>query len=549
MEPTNPWAPGTPSHAHHTKQSMQKQHPPSRQFRHHLGARAERKDAEPSRNDTIDTMIEHQVAPTIDKLPTLKTARIVAGQFFANVRPEPPFQQPPRRNTGGLEALETIEHPSIAVALHRPDWQPPQTHTGALGRGKATLLMALLCIMLIPALSLSSPQFLGERGWATVMAGAGGMGGPNLLRNIGQQNTNSTHHTSMTPQQYIDLIIKNMSTDQKLGQLMFVQCVCSDYSTSLDLSTMVAQNGVGAIILSPANNNIINANQLTTLTHQIQQNAQVPLLIATDQEGGTVDRLVDLDGPQPSAASIGLSGDPSQAQAVGARDAQDMSGYGLNLNLAPVVDVDNLYSSIMHQQGRTFGTDASTVTTMAGAYLRGLQQSGKVFGTLKHFPGLGDVNGDPHTRVTELNRTQSEMEQIDWAPYRDLIKQGLVHAIMVTHEILPAIDSSMPASLSPKVIQNILRDEMGFQGVIMTDSLTMDGVTAYATPGEAAALAIEAGSDLLMGAKSPNEVAAMIGGIKDALSSGALSQQRIDESVRRILTMKYQLGLLTIPKN
>ncbi len=151
--------------------------------------------------------------------------------------------------------------------------------------------------------------------------------------------------------------------------------------------------------------------------------------------------------------------------------------------------------------------------------------------------------------MPDLYRSKSDLEAIDWAPYRALIQQGNVHAIMVTHEIVHAIDSSIPSSLSYKVITGILRNELGFQGVIMTDSLTMEGITAYYTEDQAAAVAVEAGSDLLMGASTPADVARMIQGIKQAIDSGEISQQRIDDSVRRVLMLKYQLGLLPIPKN
>ncbi len=184
---------------------------------------------------------------------------------------------------------------------------------------------------------------------------------------------------------------------------------------------------------------------------------------------------------------------------------------------------------------------------MAAAYLQGLQQSGKVLGTLKHFPGLGDVAADPHNSVPYLNASRSDLEAIDWAPYRALIKQGDVYSILVTHEIVREIDDTRPSSLSYQVVTGILREELGFQGVIMTDSLTMEGVTAYYTATQAAVLAIEAGSDLLMGASTPSDVATMIAGIHQAINAGNISMQRIDDSVRRILMLKYQMGLIRIP--
>jgi beta-N-acetylhexosaminidase len=336
-----------------------------------------------------------------------------------------------------------------------------------------------------------------------------------------------------------------MTLDQKLGQMMIVQFVGPSYS--LDLSTMISQYGVGAVLIFTANNNIVNKAQLKDLIQQMQHNSTLPMAVAIDQEGGTVDRLVNLDGPRPSEATIGATNDPGKARAQGIQDAQDLANYGFNLNLAPVVDVTNVYNPQLYT--RTYGNNADLVTKMAAAYLQGLQKSGKVLGTLKHFPGLGDVGVDPHSGVPDLTRSRSDLERIDWAPYRTLIQQGNVHAIMVTHEMVPAIDTTLPSSLSPKLVTGILRQEYGFDGVIMTDSLTMEGITAYYTAAQAAALAVEAGDDLLMGAATPSDVATMIKGIKDAITAGSISQQRIDDSVRRILMMKYAMGLLPIPTN
>jgi beta-N-acetylhexosaminidase len=157
------------------------------------------------------------------------------------------------------------------------------------------------------------------------------------------------------------------------------------------------------------------------------------------------------------------------------------------------------------------------------------------------------VVSDPHITVPYLSRSASQLEAIDWAPYRALIAQGNVYSIMVTHEIVQAIDSSKPSSLSYKLVTGILRDKLRFQGVVVTDSLMMEGITAYYTEAQAAVMAIEAGDDLLMGASTPADVATMVEGLKQAVASGEISQQRIDDSVRRILMLKYQMGLLPLP--
>ncbi len=423
-------------------------------------------------------------------------------------------------------------------------------------RGKAILCVGLLLMLVLNALNASYAQFIGPQGWAFVIGGPAHEDNNNPLNSIESELKHNHGLTpgatvqvtaQLTPQQYIDLVVQNMTLDQKLGQMMIVQFLGPTYS--LDISTMISQYHVGAVLLFTVNNNIADKVQLKGLIQQMQSNSSkssVPLVVAIDQEGGTVDRLKALDGPRPPAADIGATNDPGKAMAEGMRDAQDLASYGFNLNLAPVVDVTNVYNQQLYD--RTYGNTAAVVTKMAQAYLQGLQQSGRVLGTIKHFPGLGDVGVDPHSGVPNLYRSKSDLEAIDWAPYRALIQQDNVYAIMVTHEIVHAIDGSKPSSLSYKVVSGILRNEFGFQGVIMTDSLTMEGITAYYTEGQAAAVAVEAGSDLLMGATTPADVASMIEGIKQAIATGEISQQRIDDSVRRILMLKFHMGLLPIPR-
>lgn len=417
-------------------------------------------------------------------------------------------------------------------------------------RGKAFIGLLLLIGLVLGATSAGYARFLGSQGWGVVLGGPDTSGNQQLLNDIRNKlrhqaapGATATAGQRLTPQQYINLILQNMTLDQKLGQMLIVQFLGPAYSA--DISTMIGQYDVGAVLLYSANGNIQSKTQLKGLIAQMQKASALPMLVSIDQEGGYVDRLVSLDGPRPSASSIGATNDPAQALAEGQRDAADLTSYGFNLNLAPVVDVNTVANPQLY--GRTFGDNPDIVTRMAEAYLQGLQQSGKVFGTLKHFPGLGDVATDPHTGVPDVYRSLSMLEAIDWAPYRALIAQGNIHAVMVTHEVIHAVDPTEPSSLSYKLVTGILRDQLGFNGVIMTDSLTMQGLTAFYAPAQAAALAIEAGDDILMGASTPQDVAAMIEGIKQAIDSGTLSMSRIDDSVRRILMLKFDLGLLPLP--
>lgn len=421
-------------------------------------------------------------------------------------------------------------------------------------RSKALILLAMLCIVFLNTLNAGAMQFIGPQGWASTLDLSSTNTGANLLNNVDQQLLTkptpgrSSHPVpQITPQHYIDTIVDNMTLDMKLGQMLLVQFVGPNYSP--DLHTMINQYHVGAVLIFAANQNIVSKPQLKGLIQQMQKNSLLPLAIATDQEGGYVNRLLKLNGQRSSEATIGATNSPEQARAAGIQAAQDLSYYGINLNLAPVVDIDNNSNSELHQDQRTYGNNPTLVTQMAMAYLQGLQQSGKVVGVLKHFPGLGDVAVDPHLGIPQLTRTKDQLEQIDWAPYRTLIKQGNVHAIMVTHEIVTAIDKTQPSTLSSKVVTGILRNELHYQGVIITDSLTMQSITDYVPEDQAAALTIEAGSDLLMGASTPGDVAGMIDEIKQAIHAGTISEQRIDASVRRILMMKYEMGLLPLPRS
>ncbi len=501
-----------------------------------------------SRHDSTGTMTS---GAERDSLDTEKLQNALSQT--AQPAPLVPFQLEQQPLQVELPSLSKPEHPTPPTPLVQPAPLVPATqpqHKTAqplVKRGGALLLILLLCVMVLQTLNIGQNSFIGAHGWAYVLAGPGTSNGPNLLKNINghlHPTPGTVAKAQLTPAQYINLIIQGMNLDQKLGQMMIVQFVGPSYS--LELSTMISQYDIGAVLIFSANQNIHDKAQLKDLIQQMQSNSNIPMAVAIDQEGGYVDRLATLDGPRPSEALIGASGDPSVAVAAGMQDAKDLTSYGINLNLAPVVDVTNVYNPQLYT--RTYGNNPALVTKMASAYLQGLQKSGKVLGTLKHFPGLGDVAVDPHIGVPRLTRSLDNLNSIDWAPYRTLIQQGNIHAIMVTHELVTSVDATMPSSLSRKLVTGVLRQQLGFQGVIMTDSLTMEGILAYASESQAAAMAVEAGADLLMGASTASDVASMIDGIKHAITNGDISQPQIDASVRRILTMKYDMGLLPLPK-
>ncbi len=340
-------------------------------------------------------------------------------------------------------------------------------------------------------------------------------------------------------------IIDGMTLDQKLGQLIIVEYFHSDYPTTLQY--MVSQQFVGGYLYQPINGNF-NAPSDTisgvkNFAAQANRDAKIPLLIAIDQEGGYVNKLGDnFYGPEPSAAEMTAKGNPSYAFAQGAQVAQQMGSTGINTDLAPVVDVGPTTNLLVTRQ---FSDNPNTVATYAGAFIDGLQSNGTI-GCLKHFPGLGSlpVGSDPHNTLPVINKSKSDLENVDWVPYKTMIQHNHPAMIMSTDVVDSAIDSTLPAELSPKMINGVLRSELGYNGVIITDGLYMGGIQAKWSIAQASVLAIVAGNDLVEGAFQIQDVASIIQALKDAIQQGKLSMQQVNKSLQRILLMKMQYGIL-----
>jgi beta-N-acetylhexosaminidase len=344
-------------------------------------------------------------------------------------------------------------------------------------------------------------------------------------------------HHILTPETYAAMLTSQLSLNAKLGQLLVVQFQGTGASPSI--VQMIANQDVGGVIFYAAN--IESAPQVRGLTGELQHQAPIPLLLAIDQEGGPVNRLLRVLGPLPAAADIA---DPTQAERRGQQDAGYLHDFGFNLNLAPVVDVGTANPQLWD---RTFGSNPQRVAAMAGAYLEGLQETGSVAGTLKHFPGLGSTTTDPHVGLPVLTRRVTDWERIDLAPYRELLSSQQVKAIMVTHVLIPAVDPSLPASLSPTLITGVLRQQLGFEGVVITDDLTMGALSSRWSLQQAAVLAIKAGADVVTGAADAAMVEQITGALKQALADGTLSEARIDQAVEHVLELKLQLHLISMP--
>ncbi len=365
-----------------------------------------------------------------------------------------------------------------------------------------------------------------------------------------------TSNTTPTLDQRIDGYIAGLSTTQLVGQTVMMAVCTASYNT--DINQALTQWDVGsAIVYTSCNGGPTvppTAAGLQQLDATMQQNANHPgsLLIGIDEEGGTVDRLAPYFGATPSAQQLAASGNPQNAYAQAQTDAGRMRSLGLNADFAPVADVDQGGGE---GPSRMFGSTVGTVTTYAGAFLDGLQQNG-VAGTLKHWPGLGAATGNPDFVLPTINQSQAQMQATDFPPFSGLLSHA-PGMIMVTTVLAPAYDASAPADLSATLVTGVLRGQLGYQGVIITDALGAQGILiymrqqGYSDPtqaiAEASVRAFLAGNDLLLCPLSQTDLAAVVAAMTQAVQSGRISQARLQASVHRILRLKIEMGLMPVP--
>jgi beta-N-acetylhexosaminidase len=350
--------------------------------------------------------------------------------------------------------------------------------------------------------------------------------------------------TPLSDSDIVRNIVHKMSLDQKLGQMVIVEFYGSTL-TSDDVQ-MIQSNHVSGVLIENKNGNAQMRAQLVNLIKGLQGKASIPLFITTDYEGGIVNELRQITGERPSEAAIGATRDPQKAYDAGLGAAADLTGLGLNVNFMPIVDVlTNPNNPGLPQ--RTFGSNPTIVTQMGQAYLRGLTAGG-VIGCLKHFPGLGSATIDPHYSLPTMNRSLTTLNNIDFVPYRNMINQGIVPMVMVTHILNPQLDPNLPTSLSPHVVTDLLRNSLHFQGVIISDTLWMGGVSNTYDLAQAAVMAVKAGTDLLLGPRGLADTQSMLYGLRQAVTSGKISESQIDVSVTRILALKLKYKILSRDK-
>jgi beta-N-acetylhexosaminidase len=355
---------------------------------------------------------------------------------------------------------------------------------------------------------------------------------------------------------WVDETFKKLTIDDKVGQLV-VSSISSTYlSSDTDafetLTRKVRNLRVGGFHVfggtEPIPNVLLNNNygsvvlgqplDAASLLNRLQSLSTIPLLNTADFEAGAGFRI---EGATvfPRAMAIGAAGDEMLAFESARITALEARAMGVHVNFAPIADVNNNARNPVINT-RAFGELPDAVGRLASAYVRGLHAGG-MLATLKHFPGHGDTDVDSHLGLPIINHPRERLEKIELAPFRAGMAAG-ADAVMTAHIQLPALDAGefSPATLSPAIVTGLLREQLKFEGLIYTDSMTMDAISRRIPPGEAAARAIKAGNDVVL--HSPDDEAA-VAGIKAAVDKGEIPQPQLDASVRRILTTKARLGL------
>ncbi|MFF2088893.1 beta-N-acetylhexosaminidase [Paenibacillus sp. NPDC058174] len=343
----------------------------------------------------------------------------------------------------------------------------------------------------------------------------------------------------------LDRQIAAMSLEDKVGQMIIAGI--DGKAIDAEASRMIKEERIGGIILYGTN--IADLQGMVALVNALKEansgNA-VPLLISVDQEGGKVSRMPKSFTAIPSNKKVGATNDPSLAEEMGKLLAEELKLTGFNMNFAPVLDVNsNPANPIIGT--RSFGATAELVSRMGMAEMKGIRENG-IIPVVKHFPGHGDTSVDSHLELPIVNKTREELAKLEWLPFEAAIEQK-TDAIMVAHILYPHLDPDKPASISAAIIGDVLRGKMGYDGVVMTDDLTMGAITKNYGLAEAALDSVQAGSDIVLIAHGYDNALQVRDAILKSMQDNKLSVERIDKSVRRILSLKqrYNLNDETVP--
>jgi len=374
-----------------------------------------------------------------------------------------------------------------------------------------------------------------------------------LLDSIAVRDTANATAGSVTPavdtRTWAERTLADLTLEERAGQLI-MPWVLGDFAPEGSQShervfEMIEEHKVGGLIMS-----VGTPFEVAAKLNDLQGHADIPLLVAADLETGAGFRMrgavhmpgsIDLGGATnfPSLMAVGATGQEALAYEMGAITATEARAVGIHVPFAPVLDVNNNPDNPIINV-RSFGEDPGAVARMGISFIEGIQANGAI-ATGKHFPGHGDTEVDSHVALPVIRHDRARMDSIELHPFQEAIDAGM-QAIMTAHISVPSLNGGVrePSTLSPAVLTTLLRDEMGFDGIVFTDAMDMSAISRSHTSGEAAVRALEAGADVIL---MPASVSGAVEGIVDAVAHGRITEERLDQSVLRVLEAKEGLGL------
>jgi beta-glucosidase-like glycosyl hydrolase len=353
-------------------------------------------------------------------------------------------------------------------------------------------------------------------------------------KNISEEDLKKAHH-------WVNKTYRSLSQDEKLGQLFIVALYTNkgeDYINQI--RNIVVNDKIGGLILMQD-----DAAREINLVNEFQQKSKIPMMIGMDAEWGLFQRIATAH-KFPWAMTLGAIQDKNLIYQMSAKIAEDCHRMGINWDFAPVVDVNtNPDNPIIGN--RSFGSEVDNVISSALSYSNGLQDN-TILAAIKHFPGHGDTSTDSHLDLPVVSHSLERLNTVELAPFKALMDKG-IGGVMVAHLYVPSLESGkgIPASVSKNIITGVLKDKLGYKGLIITDALNMGAVANKYKPGQLDALAFKAGNDIMLFSQGVSEGKKLI---QKAIENGEIPQSRVEESVKKILLTKYFLGLNQYtPKN
>jgi Beta-glucosidase-related glycosidases len=374
------------------------------------------------------------------------------------------------------------------------------------------------------------------------ISGCSKLGRNARITNPEKNDTTQPAQNTPTPSPANDPVktqVDGMTLDEKIGQM--VMSGVDGYTLGDTTIKMIKNYHVGGFII--LGENVKNSSQLLELVNSLKtanSNNKIPLFLSIDQEGGRIDRMPAEIKRLPANKAVGGVNNSNFSYGLGGILAEELKAFGLNMDFAPVMDINSNPNNPVIGD-RSFGSNPDIVAKLGLRTMDGIK-SGGIIPVIKHFPGHGDTSVDSHVGLPSVNNDMNRLNSFELVPFAQAVKDG-ADAVMVAHILLPKIDPKYPASMSETIINGVLRENLNFDGVVITDDMTMGAITKNYNIGDAAVKSVNAGCDIVLVCHVYDNEVAVVNALKKAVQNGTISQERVDRSVYRILKLKQKYGI------